>query len=110
MIIQTGLSIQHVQRLTVFVWLPPLSSATPLLPASGPHWEAGGLLRPARALAGQLRVPRHGGLLQGKAVELTRGRLVETISGCNRNAISSTNVAIFLFIVPYVLFYSLDKQ
>lgn len=46
-----------------FFYFPPPCSASTLLPASGPHWEEGRLLRQAGAFAGQLRVPGHCRLL-----------------------------------------------
>lgn len=52
---------QHLMLLFVFSFHS--SSASPLLPASGSHREEGGLLRPARALNGQLWVYGYCGLL-----------------------------------------------
>lgn len=46
-----------------FLFFFPTPSASPLLPASGSHREEGGLLRPTRALDGQLWVYGYCGLL-----------------------------------------------
>ncbi len=46
-----------------FLFFFPTTSASPLLPASGSHREEGGLLRPTRALDGQLWVYGYCGLL-----------------------------------------------